>query len=55
MDEADEWEQANVRMRRSMKDAVKARADDVGCTRDEWIRRAIEWALRQAIGTKVRS
>lgn len=54
-DDGDPWVQANVRVRRSMKDAVKERAESVDCTRDEWIRRALEWALRQPIGTKVRT
>ena len=37
--------QMNVRVPISVKDVVATRAERIGISRDEWIRRAIEFAL----------
>jgi predicted HicB family RNase H-like nuclease len=40
-------EQVNLRLETALKDRVDARAADVGVTRNEWLTRAITWALDQ--------
>jgi hypothetical protein len=44
----------NVRVRQSMLATLDTRRKGLGLTRDEWIRRVIEWALLQPPGTPVR-
>jgi len=53
-DDDDPWVQVNVRMRRSMRDALDARRGLLGLTRDAWFRYVTEWALLQPLGTLVR-
>ena len=45
--------QMNVRVPESMRAAIDTRRHQLGLSRDEWMRRVIEWALHQPPGTPV--
>lgn len=45
--------QMNVRVPCSMRTALDDRRRCLGISRDEWVRRVIEWALTQPLGTPV--
>jgi len=45
--------QMNVRIPRSMRVEIESRSMRVGIGRDEWLRRVMEWALRQPESSRV--
>ena len=43
--------QMNVRVPATMKVAIETRRRLIGVSRDEWVRRALTWALQAPVGT----
>lgn len=45
--EVEELVQMNVRVPRSLRDAIDARREPLNLSRDKWVARALRWALAQ--------